>query len=72
MILLDSHLNTFSDQTRMDLFRSITQLFQIVGIKGRHSMMDSALALHPAVPGSILGMAVIYWRHCLEQWTEAW
>ena len=39
---------------------------------GRIAQMDSAPALHPVTPGLILGIAEIYWRHCLEQWTEAW
>ena len=32
--------------------------------------MDSALALHPVAPGSILDIAEIYWRRCLEQLTD--
>ena len=44
------------------------------------STMDSILASHPVAPDLILGIpkkfsldvVEMYWRHCLEQLTEAW
>ena len=53
---------------------------QCWGGGGGTSTIDSILALHPAALGlnlSIpknfsLDVGEIYWRHCLEKWTEAW